>query len=213
MAINTDTYSYVYCITNLINGKKYIGSRTAINHLNDNQYLGSGKLISQALKKYGRKNFIKDILWFGPNQFRFDMEEYWIDYFNASENDFFYNIQKIPQKAFSGKNLSLEHRTKISKTLTGLIRLDTSNYRKPKSEQHRLNIITAMTGKKYPPERCKKASDVRKGKPMKHTGIIVICPFCQKTGGLYVMKQKHFNYCKYKIIFDILNSIKNIKEI
>ncbi len=78
----------IYCITNLVNGKKYIGQ----NKTSNPKYLGSGKLIKQAVKKYGQYNFIKSILWEGPNEYINDMEEYWIEYFSATTNNTFYNI-------------------------------------------------------------------------------------------------------------------------
>ena len=46
----------VYKTTNLINGKFYIGQDSK----NDPSYLGSGSLLKKAIKKYGRKNFIKE---------------------------------------------------------------------------------------------------------------------------------------------------------
>ena len=53
-------YYTIYKTTNLINGKIYIGKHQTSN-LNDS-YLGSGKGIKNAVKKYGRENFRKDIL-------------------------------------------------------------------------------------------------------------------------------------------------------
>lgn len=50
----------VYKITNLINQKIYIGRSSTTNPY----YLGSGKLIKQAVLKHGRKNFKKEILKF-----------------------------------------------------------------------------------------------------------------------------------------------------
>lgn len=54
-------YYYVYKVTNLINGKFYIGKRGNKNPATDG-YMGSGKLILSAIKKYGKQNFKKEII-------------------------------------------------------------------------------------------------------------------------------------------------------
>ena len=77
----------VYCTTNLVNGKKYIGSHGG----NKSSYLGSGTNLIQAIKKHGSKNFVRQTLWEGPSEFRYEMEEYWIAYFDAVKNQMFYN--------------------------------------------------------------------------------------------------------------------------
>ena len=53
-------FNYFYKTTNLINGKFYYGVHASKSL--DDKYLGSGKMILRAIKKYGRKNFQKEIL-------------------------------------------------------------------------------------------------------------------------------------------------------
>jgi len=54
-----------YRTTNLLNGWKYYGIHTT-EDLND-RYLGSGVHFKSAIKKYGRKNFKKEILMYCDN--------------------------------------------------------------------------------------------------------------------------------------------------
>lgn len=48
---------YIYKTTNLINGKIYIGQHKVDSNIFDNNYFGSGKLLLEAIKKYGKENF------------------------------------------------------------------------------------------------------------------------------------------------------------
>jgi len=52
---------YVYKITNKLNGKWYIGKRKHKTPYSD-PYMGSGKLILEAIKKYGKNSFDKMVL-------------------------------------------------------------------------------------------------------------------------------------------------------
>ena len=85
---------YVYLITNLINGKKYIGKRTCSCNIEDDDYLGSGLNISRAVNKYGRENFKKEILkTFETADEAFAYEELLTIELNAVESEEYYNIK------------------------------------------------------------------------------------------------------------------------
>ena len=56
---------YLYKITNKINGRYYIGVHTAKNE--NDYYMGSGTALKLAIKKYGKKNFMKEILEYFEN--------------------------------------------------------------------------------------------------------------------------------------------------
>jgi len=83
----------VYITTNLINGKKYIGSHI-IKKDNDN-YLGSGVNLKKALNKYGKNNFNREILGYtnNPKDMK-ELEEYYLDYYNCVTSNIFYNATK-----------------------------------------------------------------------------------------------------------------------
>jgi hypothetical protein len=55
-------YYLIYKTTCIVNGKFYIGKHKTEN-LEDG-YLGSGKLLRRAIKKYGRENFKREVLQF-----------------------------------------------------------------------------------------------------------------------------------------------------
>lgn len=83
---------YIYMTTNLINGKKYIGKHKG--ELND-PYLGSGTLLLRAIKKYGKENFKKDILYISKDEKENNIKEKeFIKVYNAVNDNNFYNIHE-----------------------------------------------------------------------------------------------------------------------
>lgn len=84
-------YGFIYITTNMINGKRYIGQK---KFRKDWQYyLGSGKAIKRAIRKYGRNNFKRDIVAIGYDGAELDrLEAEWIKNYNAIEDYNFYNI-------------------------------------------------------------------------------------------------------------------------
>jgi group I intron endonuclease len=80
----------IYKTINQINGKFYIGQDSS----DKQDYLGSGVYITRAIKKYGRKNFIKIILEANiQTKEHLDKQEiYWISKLDAQNSNIGYNI-------------------------------------------------------------------------------------------------------------------------
>lgn len=84
---------YIYCITNLINGKKYIGKRTCHCDIDKDKYMGSGIAIIQAIKKYGKDSFKKDIIEICDSEEKaYNREREIIESVKAYSNPMYYNI-------------------------------------------------------------------------------------------------------------------------
>jgi len=103
----------VYQITNLINEKIYIGVHKT-NNVNDS-YMGSGKRIKRSIKKYGKINFKKDILFIFDNKFQMLEKEFDLVNQEFVNNENTYNISlggthsgvygKNGQMGYGGENL------------------------------------------------------------------------------------------------------------
>lgn len=128
----------VYVTHNKVNGRKYIGS----HNKSSKKYLGSGTYLNKAIKKYGRKSFEKEILAECNTAVkRRDLEEYFIDYYNAYKSPLFYNATKY---AAGVTKLSKKAKSKISKANKG----HTYNKGRVWSEESKAKASESSKGKK-----------------------------------------------------------------
>jgi hypothetical protein len=135
----TKIYYYLYEVTNLVNGRTYIGQHIT-DDLEDG-YLGSGKALKFAIKKYGRDKFKKEILLFARNEKALNILEMMAvtPEFCALKSN--YNLK---EGGNSGRP-NPEIREKMRQKKLGA---NNPNYGKPKTEEWIAKVREANTGKK-----------------------------------------------------------------
>lgn len=74
---------YIYKVTNIINNKQYIGKHVGKPE-NSKNYLGSGIAIRRAVDKYGKENFVKEILEYTPDGDLNELEEKYIKKYHTN---------------------------------------------------------------------------------------------------------------------------------
>ena len=90
MTIN-DPYGFIYITTNLIDGKRYIGQKKFDSYWKS--YLGSGKHLREAVKKYGKENFSRNIVAIAYSKEELDDAEISIiKFLGADKSRDYYNI-------------------------------------------------------------------------------------------------------------------------
>lgn len=164
----------IYKITNILNGKIYVGKHQT-KDLNDG-YMGSGKSIKFAIRKYGKQNFKKEILFIFDNEIEMNAKEKELITEDFVIRDDTYNIGIGGEGGphFRGKthgqymkdiNSSDTHREKISKGLK-LYYQDNGIPTKglKRSEEYKRKISECREGKNHSEETKKSISDSLKGR-------------------------------------------------
>ncbi|MCI2234709.1 hypothetical protein MKK42_21810 [Escherichia coli] len=128
---------FVYQITNLLNGKIYVGAHKGEP---DDGYMGSGVMITRAIKKHGVENFRKDILLECETQEQMYLEESRIVTKDFIEREDTYNLTLGGCGSFDHINSDPEARKQAStKALNTLLS-------KPKEELERIYRSRALNG-------------------------------------------------------------------
>tara|TARA_Y100000034_G_scaffold135973_1_gene210069 strand:- start:6186 stop:6764 length:579 start_codon:yes stop_codon:yes gene_type:complete len=98
---------YIYKITNTFNEKEYVGRRSTSKYFlpeEDYKYMGSGIVIKQAMKKYGKENFKKEIISVHKNKETLIKEEEKIVNRKYVDNKNTYNLRLGGPGALPGKD-------------------------------------------------------------------------------------------------------------
>ena len=175
--------SYVYKITCKITGEFYFGS--SFNAKRD-YYWGSGRIINERISKYGKENFVKEILGeFYDRTESHRVENEYIDKFRHDEKclneriDYHFGLYGEESRAKigaanRGKHLSEETRAKLSAALRGKFsgkhlseetraKMSAAKRGKHLSKEHRAKLYATNRGKTFSDETRAKMSAAHRG--------------------------------------------------
>lgn len=173
-------YGYIYMIVNKVNGKTYVGQHKSMNFCYQDNYIGSGKNIKRAFKKYGIENFEKLLVQYVETKEEADKQEiFWIAHYKE-KGMAQYNITNGGEGVVGLKH-SEESRRKMSKSQKEYYLSLTEEERKIKcgnrkgkipwnkgikenlSEETRKKMSEAKKGHKVSEEHKRKMSEALKG--------------------------------------------------
>jgi len=184
-----EPYGFIYVTTNMVNGKKYIGQKMFKKDWK--YYLGSGAYFLRAVKKYGKKNFSREIIAIAYSKEELDiLEVQFINHHNAVNSTDYYNLvgggyggnagipaseeqKKKMSDSHKGHETSEETRKKIGEARKGHLvseatRDKISNTLKNYiiTDEHRTSLSESGKGRIFSEETKLKISESHKGKNM-----------------------------------------------
>lgn len=158
----------IYKITNIINGKFYIGSSVNLNrrksrHFEDfRKNIHSNPHFQNAYNKYGEENFIFEVIEYVEDKtMLIEREQHWLDYYKPF-NEIGYNMVKNASSCLGVKR-SEETRKKMSESKKGIPKSESTKekMRQPRSEETKEKMRKPKANKN------KNVENVEKVKPIK----------------------------------------------
>lgn len=205
----------VYCHSNKINGKVYVGqtwqprTKRWNRHVHDALHGESGcRYFHAAIRKYGPEIFEHKILSYARTQEQLDnLEKVWQILLRARNREFGYNLreggsggrmaEETKNKFFIGHSVSEQTRQQIR---TSLIGKSSWNKGKHCSEATKHKISIAHLGKSLSEETRQKMSDSQKGRPQAINTYQALLGNKRAAGHVGFWKGKHIsNEMKQKI--------------
>jgi len=192
-------FFFVYKTTNMINGKFYIGKHETTKI--DDEYLGSGSILKQAIEKYGINNFKREILFFCKNREELNISEAMAAPIDIIKNKSCYNICPGGQGGNTMINFTKEQKDKFRQkmSLINKRRIRTIEHAKKISEANKgiprpktsiaMKKLAVQMGNNFP--LIKHASH-----PKNKNGRAKIFKFINNQNKEYVVAGEFDNFCK-----------------
>lgn len=164
-------YGYIYKTTNMCNGKYYIGKHKAEDY--DEKYIGSGKALKTAIEKYGKDNFVNEVIDVAYDKNELNRKErYWIEKleakklgYNLSDGGDGGNYSGWKQSNFQKQKASITHKGKrITEKQIEKYRITMANKSIEEKEKIKQNKHNSHVGKSHTEEQKKKCSETLKTK-------------------------------------------------
>lgn len=165
-------YGYIYKTTNTKNGMIYIGQKKSSCFLS-NKYLGSGKRLWEAIRKYGEDCFTVELIEEIASKEDMDKREiYWIEQYNATDINIGYNLStggNVNRRMvgvnnpFYGKHHSQETKERWKKSRKYKYGKDHPSFGKHLTDEQKEKISKANTGRIKTAEQIKKWRESRSG--------------------------------------------------
>lgn len=169
---------YIYKTTNKVNNKIYVGQKKSDKFLGES-YLGSGKILTQAVAKYGKEMFNVEMIDTADSlQELGEKEQYWIRELRSQDPSIGYNITPggihVPiegeQNGFYGKHHTEETKRYLSEV----------NKNRQISQATRDKISAANMGSHRSEETKKKMGYIQKGRKTYTDGKVIRYFFPEK---------------------------------